>query len=330
MADLRRVTMRDVADAANVSVQTVSNVLRNRGRVAASTRTRVLEVIDRMGYRPHAGASSLRTRRAERVAHPIFPGELDPSNTIMLEFIRALTAAAGRRRHSLVLVDGADDVDELIRSGAVDAVVLADVAAGDPRVPTLLERGVPFACFGRIDPEISTNWIDIDSRASVCDLTSRLIAAGHRDLAFIGYQTGSRWDVDRENGFRDATAAAGLAGQVRTTASAPTAVHAAVEELLDRDSRPTAIVSGSDVLAGHIYAEAARRGIRIGDDLSVTGFDGGMAARLLRPTLTTLAIPLPDIGDWLIDRALDTVDGATELPSKLITADLVVGESARL
>lgn len=330
MADTSRITIHDVARAASVSAQTVSNVLHGRGRVAESTRQRVHEVIERMGYRPHAGAASLRTRRSERIAHPIQPGELDPSNTIMLEFIRALTAAAGRRKHSLVLVDSEGDIETLVRSGAVDAVVLADIVVGDPRVSTLLRLGVPFSCFGRIEPELSQNWIDIDSRASVRDLTNRLIDAGHERLAFLGYATDSRWDIDREAGFREAVAAAGVAERVHKSRLDPTAAQEAIEALLDTTPCPTAIVTGSDVLAGSVYAAASRRKIRIGDELAVTGFDGGMAARLLSPSLTTLAIPLQHVGDWLVDRALAEFDGATGLPGELIRAELIVGESASL
>jgi len=330
VADKSRVTIRDVARAANVSSQTVSNVLRGRGRVAESTRQRVQEVIQRMDYRPHAGAASLRTRRSGHIVHPIHSGELDPSNTIMLEFIRALTAAAGRRNHNLVLADGDDDIDELVRSGAVDAVVLADIGVGDPRVSTLLRLRVPFACFGRIEPEVSRNWIDVDSQASVRDLTAQLVDAGHHRIAFVGYATDSRWDTDRESGFREAIAAAGLVERVYRPPLDPTAVQEVIEALLESTPRPTAIVTGSDVLAGGIYAAAARRKIRIGDELAVTGFDGGLAARLLSPTLTTLAIPLQYIGDWLVDRALAEIDSATELPGELIKAELVIGESGGL
>ena len=70
-------------------LQRLQEIARN---LADETRARVREAIETLGYRPHAGAASLRTRRSGRIAHPIFPGELDPANTIMFEFIRALTA----------------------------------------------------------------------------------------------------------------------------------------------------------------------------------------------------------------------------------------------
>lgn len=325
-----RVTIRDAARASGVSSQTVSNVLHGRGRVANSTRARVIQVIESLGYRPHTGAVSMRTRRSGRIAHPIVPGELAPSNTIMLEFIRTLASAAGRHNHHLILAEGASDTEELVSSGSVNAVVLADVAPRDERVSTLINLGVPVACFGRIEPELSRNWIDIDSQASVRDLTTQLIAAGHTRLAFLGYATRSRWDIDREAGFRQAVVAAGLAEHVYTADLDLTAARGVIDTLLDHAAGPTAIVTGSDVLAAAVYAAAAHRKIRIGDNLAVTGFDGGLIGRLLTPTLTTLAIPLPYIAEWLVNRALSEIDGPTGDPGEMLLAELVIGQSASI
>lgn len=331
MTDNIRITIDDVARAADVSRQTVSNVLRGRGRVADETRARVREAIETLGYRPHAGAASLRTRRSGRIAHPIFPGELDPANTIMLEFIRALTAAAGQRNHYLLLAaDGAGDVADLVQSGAVDAVVLADIAPDDDRVATLIRLGVPFACWGRLEPSLPQNWIDVDSRAGVHDVTARLVTAGHTDVAFLGYQAKGPWDIERETGYREAVSAAGLDDNVVTPTSDDVAIRQAIDTLLDGTSPPTAIVTGSDVLARAIYLAAMYRGITIGADLAVTGFDGGTVGRSLTPSLTTLAIPLDHIAGWLIDRALAEIDGPTGEPGELVMPELILGDSATL
>lgn len=329
MTNSARATIDDVARAAGVSRQTVSNVLRDRGRVADATRARVREAIETLGYRPHTGAASLRSRRSGRIAHPVFPGELDPSNTIMLEFIRALTAAAGKRNHYLVLAaDGTGGAEDLVHSGSADAVVLADIAPNDERVATLVRLGVPFACFGRIEPELSHNWIDVDSREGVRILTTRLIATGHTRIAFLGYQSKGPWDIGRENGFREAMAAAGLTAVVTTPPADAASIQRAIDELLN--DAPTAIVTGSDVLAREIYVAAMYRRIRIGDDLAVTGFDGGTVGRSLTPSLTTLAIPLGYIAEWLVDRALAQIGGTTDDPGELVVPDLIVGDSAAI
>ncbi|HET9140276.1 LacI family DNA-binding transcriptional regulator [Actinophytocola sp.] len=327
--DRGRPTIHDVARAAGVSHQTVSNVLNGTGRVGMATRARVDAAIAELGYHPHAGAASLRTRRSGRLAYPIGAGDLGPLNTIMLEFVEALTSAAGRHHHHLVLAAGGpagmDDVQRLLRSGAADAVVLANVAPRDERVAALAQRGVPFACFGRTEADLPQCWIDVDSRAGLREVTEYLVGLGHERVAFLGYTPQGRWDLDREAGYRDAMTAAGLAARVRTAEPDPPRVRQVIEALLE--SPPTAIVTGSDVLAGAVYAAAAQRGLRIGSDLAVTGFDGSMVGRLLTPALTTLAMPVGYIADRLVTRVLAEIDGPTGAPGELVRAELVLGAS---
>jgi len=321
-----RTTIHDVARAAGVSHQTVSNVLNGTGRVGAATRARVTEAIAELQYRPHAGAASLRTRRTGRLAYPLAAGDLGPMNTIMLEFIEALTSAAGRHGQHLVLAAGDDGLEQLLRAGAADAVVLANVARHDERVAELTRRGVPFACFGRTEPGQPQSWVDVDDRAGVRGLTAQLIEAGHTRLAFLGYAPQGRWDDEREAGFREAVSAAGLAARVSTPDVARPVVRAAIDDLLD--ASPTAVVTGSDVLAGTVYAAAAQRGLRVGADLAVTGFDGSMVGRLLTPALTTLAIPTAEVAARVVARALAEIDGHTGEPGELLIPELVRGESS--
>lgn len=331
MRDRGRTTIHDVARAAGVSHQTVSNVLNESGRVGTATRARVNAAIAELNYHPHAGAASLRTRRSGRLAYPIAAGDLGPLNTIMLEFIESLTSAAGLRNHHLLLAagggEGMDDIEHLLQSGAADAVLLANVARHDERIATLARRGVAFACFGRTEPDMPQSWIDIDNRAGVRAATAHLIGQGHVRLAFLGYAPQGRWDVEREAGYREAMAEAGLPEQVTTPEPDRPHVQRAIDLLLDASPPLTAIVAGSDVLAGAVYSAAAQRGIRIGSDLAVTGFDGSMVGRLLTPALTTLVIPISYIAERLVARALAEIDGPTGDPGELIMPDLVFGAS---
>ncbi|WP_290055957.1 LacI family DNA-binding transcriptional regulator [Amycolatopsis solani] len=324
MRDRSRTTIHDVARAAEVSHQTVSNVLNGTGRVGALARARVTEAIAALGYRPHAGAASLRTGRSRRLAHPVVTGELGPANTIMLEFIQALTSAAGRRGNHLLLTDGGaglGDVEDLVRSGAVDAVVLANVLPRDERVATLAAQRIPFACFGRTAADQPQNWIDVDNRAGVHDATTHLLGRGHERITFLGYVPQGGWDDEREAGYRDAMTAAGLPARVMHTEPG-----GAIDSVL-AGQRPTAIVTGSDVLAAALYTAAARQGLRVGRDLAVTGFDGSVVGRVLDPALTTVAIPVDAIADRLVARVLAELDGPTGAPGELVRPELVLGES---
>lgn len=283
-----------------------------------------------MSDRGPAPAAILRNRRSGRLAHPVTadPGQ---NNTITMEFIQALTSAAVRRNHHLVLAvggaEGGDDVEELVRSGAADAVVLANVLPGDERVEALARHGVPFACFGRTEPHLPQSWVDVDNHAGAHEATTYLVGRGHTRVAFLGYLAWGGWDRERETGYRDAMAEVGLNARVVTPDPDRRSVQAAIAALLDSERPPTAIVTGSDVLAGGVYAAAAQRGVRVGADLAVIGFDGSVLGRVLSPTLTTVVIPVEHIADRVVARVLAELDGPTDEPGELVRPELICAAS---
>ena len=190
-ASSRRATIDDVARAAGVSRQTVSNVVRGRGRLASTTRERVVAAIDSLGYKPHTGAASLRSGRTYRIAYPIPDAELHPDNVIMLEFLQFLVAAARLRDHQ-VLVTGSrgenlEAIEDLVWTRSVDGFVLATMTDNDPRVAFLADRKIPFACFGRTSPGMPQHWVDIDNRAAIRDVTALVLTRGHTNVVYFGY-----------------------------------------------------------------------------------------------------------------------------------------------
>ena len=335
-----QVTIQDVARAAGVGRQTVSNVLNGSGRVGEAARARVLEAVATLGYHPHHGARSLRSRRTGQIAYVLPPALLLPSNYIMQRFLQALAAASGHQRYNMVVVvpdgDPRDPMRRLIASRSVDAFLLSDLQPDDPRVALLAETGTPFACFGRTSPGMPQHWVDIDNHAAIVTAVEHLLGRGFTRIAFAGYQSGNRWDHERAAGFRAGLARHGLP------------VHQADMLLVDEDNargrirsllsgtgggtaasaRPEAIVTGSDRLAVVIYGMAAELGLRIGRDLAVTGFDGSIPADLLHPTLTSVAIPVEDIAARVVARALRQVSGGSDGdPGEVVDVSLRLGES---
>ena len=327
----RRATIDDVARAAGVSRQTVSNVVRGRGRLAITTRDRVLAAIEELGYKPHTGAASLRSGRTYRIAYPIPDAELHPGNVIMLEFLRFLVAAARERKHQVLVTgsygNGLEAIEDLVWTKSVDGFVLATMADDDPRVAFLAERQVPFSCFGRTNPAMPQYWVDIDNRAAIRDVTARVLDCGHTSVSYLGYSPQGGWDVERKAGYRDAMTAAGLPVTVIRTGMSPAEADATVADLLRSPDRPTAVVAGSDVLAAACYAQAGRAGLRIGEDLGVTGFDGSTVARILTPALTTVAMPLAEVASRLVERIVSAVDGASQESGEVLATNLIWGDS---
>jgi len=334
-----QVTIQDVARAAGVGRQTVSNVLNGSGRVGEATKTRVLEAVAALGFHPHHGARSLRSRRTRQLAYVMPRIQLLPGNYIMQQFLQALAAASARRSHSLMVVvpdaDPRDEMRRLIASRTVDAFLLSDLQPGDPRAALLAEAGMPFACFGRVGPGLPQHWVDIDNHEAIVGVVEHVLARGFGRVAFAGYRTANHWDHERVAGFRAGVARHGVPGEEAGVLLVDEADEAGarrkIRSLLTgtyRATRPDAIVTGSDRLAAVIYGIAAELRLRIGRDLGVTGFDGSVTASLLYPRLTGVTIPVEDIARRVIARALRQLDhGPDGSPGEVVPAALRLGGS---
>ncbi len=339
-----QVTIQDVARAAGVGRQTVSNVLNGSGRVGEATRARVLEAVAALGYYPHHGARSLRSRRTRQLAYVMPRIQLLPGNYIMQQFLQALAAASARRSHSMVVVvpdgDPRDEMRRLIASRTVDAFLLSELQPDDPRVVLLAQAGMPFACFGRIGPGLPQHWVDIDNHAAIIEAAEHVLARGFGRVAFAGYRTENHWDHERVTGFRAGLDRHGIPGDQADVLLVDEVDEAGarrkIRSLLTGAprggmrpaGRPDAIVTGSDRLAAMIYGVAAELRLRIGRDLGVTGFDGSVAADLLHPRLTSVTIPVEDIARRVIARALRQLDhGPDDSPGEVVPATLRLGES---
>jgi DNA-binding LacI/PurR family transcriptional regulator len=336
--------IQDVARAAGVGRQTVSNVLNGGGRVGEAARARVLEAVTALGYQPHHGARSLRSRRTRQLAYVMPRIQLQPDNYIMQQFLQALAAASARLGHSVMVAvpdgDPRDEIRRLIASRTVDAFLLSELQPLDPRVMLLAEARMPFACFGRIGPGLPQHWVDIDNHAAIIGAVEHVLARGFSRTAFVGYRSAEHWDLGRVSGYKAALARHGVPGdQADVLLVGEADARREIRSLLTGAARagrpggrtavtPDAIVTGSDRLAAVVYGVAAELRMRIGRDLAVTGFDGSAAGGLLHPPLTSVAIPVEEIARRVIARVLRQLDhGPDEAPGEVVPATLRVGES---
>ena len=329
------VTLRQVASHAGVSRQTVSNVLNNRSGYSEDTRARVLRAIEELDYQPHRAARSLRSQRTMQLGYHMPSEQLAAENAFVLGFIQALVRrAADRGHHILVFTEQGEELEvfrELVAIRGVDGFILSGSRVGDPRVRYLHQVGVPFAMFGRTDPGLPQTWVDTDSLAAAASAVDYLVDRGHESFAYLGYDVPNYWDLERLEGFRKGLADHGIRVAERNIILGGTlgAVHARVLRLLARKRRPTAIVSGSDVLAAVAVNAARSIGLRVGRDLAVTGFDGGFVQQMTEPTLTSVRIPVDRVAAELISRCLREIDdGPTGDPGLVVPTGIVPGGSA--
>ena len=295
--------MADVAKAASVSLQTVSNVINAPGLVRASTRERVEAVIAATGYRPLKAAQTLRTQRSNLIA-VIIPEPGPGKGELHNSFLHALTRRAQKSGYRVLLFTAVDDdeeiqaYDQLLGDYTLDAFVITGTHSADRRTSWLRRQHVPFVTFGRPWGTAATHpWVDVDGAHGERRATEYLIAAGHRRIAFLGWPEGSDVGEDRKAGWVQACSAAGVAtdGLCERLEDDLVQGRAGCARLLDGPAPPTAFVCVSDTIALGAWTEITARGLVPGRDVAVIGFDDTAAAAAL--DLSSVAQPLDEVAD---------------------------------
>ncbi|MCW2879017.1 MAG: LacI family transcriptional regulator [Sphaerisporangium sp.] len=314
MAD--KVTIDDVARYANVSRQTVSNVLNSPEVVREETRRRVREAVKALGYRASQAARQMRTGRSRLIAVRIEPAQEDGINgSVFDRFLHGLTESAARAGYRVLLYTADDHdaelatFDDLLGVYEPDAFVLTSTDYGDPRTTWLLEQRIPFVTFGRpwgVPPDQDYPWVDVDGAAGTAMATRHLLDAGHRRIGFLGWPEGSGVGDDRRAGWARALTSAGIDPSElaeldsRTTDGAPEG-EAAAHALLDADRPVTGLVCVSDSLA--LGALQTRR------RLSVIGFDDTPVARAVG--LASVSQPLAEAAASCVALLIHSLDGGS-------------------
>lgn len=325
------VTISQVAAAAGVSRQTVSNVLNAPRRVAPGTAARVRRAIDELGYRPNRAAQNLRERTSRCIGFKI-DSPAGMSN-LLDRFLHALAEAAGTAGYHVLLFT-ATKVDEeltayddLIRTGTVDGFVLADVGPGDRRPQWFADRRIPFVCFGRPwgQDRGRCAWADVDGAYGVGKAVDHLVASGHRRIAYLGWPAGTGFGDERRTGWQAAMRRHGYAvdGLSGACVEDVTAASEAARRLLALPDPPTAFVCGSDTFA--LGARVA--GVGEGHAVDVIGFDDSLAAKVASPPISSVRQPLTEVASRIVGLLIDQLQ-SPRTPSEgvMLRPELVLRE----
>jgi LacI family transcriptional regulator len=296
-----RPTLAEIADAAGVSVATVSKVLNDRADVSLETRRRVQKHLRDSYYRP-GGWDSVRPRGQGRSIEVVVP---ELQNPYIIGVLAGVTSSAAAEGFEVVIGRllssdaSVDNPQALLRSEHAGAIfVTAD--ASSPSLKALDEAGFPVVV---VDPlrVNDSKCISIGATNFTGGVTAaeHLLSLGHRRIGHAGGPHSVDCSYARLAGYSSALRKAGIEldeSLVTHGAFTYDAGRQAAGDLLDRSDRPTAIFAASDEIALGVMEEARRRAIRIPQDLSVVGFDDTFLASRSAPPLTTVAQPLLEMG----------------------------------
>ncbi len=331
-------SIRDVAKRLNISITTVSRALDGYSDVAEATRQLVINTAQEMGYAPNRAARQLRRQRSDTIGYilpALAPQFADP---FFSEFVSGLGDEAASHNFDLLVSTASPDSDSekhryehWVQGRKADGMVLNRMRLHDWRVQYLVQTDLPFVSLERTLDKSDQASVEVDGWAGFKMLMAYLTAKGHRRIAYIGGPTNLKIQADRFKGYKKGLVAAGIPFDPELVVAGDT-FHAggyqAAQHLLARKQFPTAITCINDLTAIGVLHAASDRGIKVGLDLAVAGFDGIEEAEHTSPPLTTLSQPLYEIARNLVRMLVTTIQNLPlEERHILFQPELIIRES---
>ena len=317
----RRSTITDVAKLAEVSIKTVSRVVRREPNVSEETRKAVNEAIEQLNYRPTISARSTTGARSYLLGL-VFD---NPVASYNLSLLTGAQQAARDNGYHLVFEPLAnitkplgDAVSELVIQGNLDGLIVPPPLCDNPEVLTALASlNRPFA---RIAPDADTNFgfgVSIDDFAAAYAVTQHLLGLGHHRIAHVMGTAQTTTTDDRLRGYQTALRDAGIAQDKSLLKQGDFRTRSGLEcgnELLNLKDPPTAVFAANDEMAAGVMMAAYQRGMNIPQDISIAGFDDTETATSVSPNLTTVLQPVEEMAAAAAKGLIEFLRGGEESP----------------
>ncbi|MDV3468279.1 LacI family DNA-binding transcriptional regulator [Stenotrophomonas sp. C3(2023)] len=340
-----KATSLDIAHLAGVSQPTVSRALRGSPMVNPETRARILRIARELNYKVDKSASSLRLRNAGTLALLLFE-DPTPDDSLINPFFHSMlgsiTRACALHGRDLLVsfqqlsTDWHTDYEDANKADGLILLGYGDYHLALARLQRLVEQGTHFVRWGASLPDQPGVSIGSDNFQGGADITTHLLAQGCRRIAFLGHASSHYPEFqERYRGHVHALAEHGLAAEPSLQVDAITTEdsgHAACEALLASGARFDAICAASDLIAiGALRALRAaareRTGLRVPQDIAVTGFDDIPLAASVSPALTTVQQDTKQAGQLLVETLLAQISGEP-VEGRSIAVKVVVRESS--
>ena len=328
----RRTTITQIAEGLELSSSTISRVVNGDKGVAAATRSRVLAEMERLGYTPDPFAQGLKTGKTKTIQ--LVVGEVDSNfiPTIML----GIEKEAYRNGYRVLL----SSLDYERSTVAKDHLAAGVIYAGDPvaavDIRTVIpDPDTPVVCVYGYDTDNNCRSIIPDDEDGALQATRHLISIGRRKIVHIRGEAGWVATNRRTAGYERAMIEAGLGHEIRILGGRsydPDTGCRGIKELIRENIEFDAVFAGADLIAVGVYRAAQEFGLEIPRDIAVAGFDDKEFAQIIRPSLTTIRMPLQEMGRTacltLLDQLSEGWHPEGQAAPTLFRCELQVRESA--
>ncbi|MEM9952387.1 MAG: LacI family DNA-binding transcriptional regulator [Chloroflexota bacterium] len=328
------IKIHDIAKHLNLSNSTVSKALNGYDDVSMTTRELVMKTAVEMGYQPSAAARNLRRGRTDKIG--LF---LNTSVEYVVDYLSgiisgAVMTAQGLSKNLLIYTIADNNPNQLLkvcRAGEIDGVILFSTHYDQNTIDTLLADNFPFVVMGRAIQDERVSYVVPDYYTGSYQATQYLIDLGHRRIAFTTRPELTTANEARFKGYMDALVDAGLEydeALVAPTFIEPDSGVQATKQFTSLDKQPTAICAFHDLVAVNVMNTLTKLGYRVPDDVSVMGFDGLRSGLMIHPQITTMAQPLPLIGQRVIEIVNQQIDNDVAMPiQETVPVELVTRQS---
>jgi LacI family transcriptional regulator len=331
----RRATINDVAREAGVSVSAVSKVLRDAYGISPEMRARVNAAIEGLGYRPNAGARAMRGR-----SYTIGVMVNDLSSPFQPEVVEGITDTLEPTRYQEILIAAGGSPERNQRS--IEALIDRQVDGLILLAPTVnaswleqLGRRVPTVVIARHGPAVSYDSVVDDDALGANLMVDHLVGLGHTQIVHTSQPAaGLRRpsvlpQTARADGYKEAMRRHGLEADVIVTAYSETGGYVAALRALNRPTPPTAIFAGADIAALGVLRATEELGLRVPQDVTVTGYDNIYISTVGRISMTTVDQSGPLTGSMAASLLLERINGRKKPVHSIVAPRLVVrGTSA--
>ena len=325
-------SIKEVALKAGVSIATVSRVLNGKGPVAEETRQRILEAIEGLRYVPHSAARSLITNQTDTIG-VLLP---DLYGEFFSEVIRGIDLAA-RRSGFHVLISGFHsdraEIEAVLRAlrGRVDGLIVLSPDVDAQSLRRNLPETLPVVLLNTPVEGDGADFdaINLDNHGGAFAMVRHLAGLGHRRIAFIRGPEENADARERLRGYRDALLSLEIAGEEALELGgdfSEESGYRAGQRLLALEPRPAAVFAANDSMAIGCLFALREAGARVPGDIALAGFDDIPIARYITPSLSSVHVPIAELGTRAMERLLHAVDNKNghERRQETVATTLVV------
>jgi LacI family transcriptional regulator len=333
----RNATINDIARLASVSKKTVSRVINQSPLVQEGTRARIQAVIDKFGYVPDPQARGLAFRKSFLIGL-VYD---NPNAQYVVNLMEGALDAVRNSEYEVVVhpcdrknPDFIAGVRRFVERQKLRGVILLPpVSENDELTRALTAADCAYVRITYAQLDDPSRLVISNDRLAVAEVANYLVSLGHKRIGYIAGPPGFRSAIERLAGFRDALAARGVRLEPELIVEGGYTYESGVtgsEKLLALSPRPTAIFASNDEMAAGVYRAANRLGLAVPADLSIVGFDDGAIAARLLPSLTTIRLPIRELGRLAANKILHPeAPGGTHAMVTPVEPHLVIRDSCQ-